>query len=300
MSKVLVLGAGASYGSDNVGTPPLGADLATALCNFNPQGWGALPQDLLNEFEDDFEQGMVSASVNHSHAIPVLQRAMAAYFFTFLPRTTNLYVRLAELMINGTWGGSICTLNYERYTELCLIHVGLQPVVGQATNAGTSVEICYPHGCCHFFCESVRGTAQGVSFSGMNVQTNGPIRVIVDQNEYQQRINNDAFPPVMSYFEPQKATTSGANFIEGQRQRFSELVGCAKTVVVVGIRVRPHDGHIWGPLKDSAARIVYCGGNTAGNEFADWSNAERPGSNDLDLGGYFGDKFDDIVEELDI
>jgi hypothetical protein len=249
----------------------------------------------LEEFEEDFEQGMITASKNHSHAVPILQRAMAAYFF--LPKTTNLYIRLAEQIRDEAWDGTICTLNYERYTELCLSHIGIRPVVGQPTDGGTSVELCYPHGCCHFFCDSVQGLAQGVSFSGMNVQTNGPVRVISDPSEFQQRINNDAFPPVMSYFEPRKTTTSGANFIEGQRQRFNELIKYADTIAVLGIKVRTHDGHIWEPLKNSPAKIVYCGGS-AGDEFMDWSNAERPDSSDLDLGGYFADKFDDIVNEL--
>lgn len=298
MSTVLLLGAGASYGSDYTGTPPLGVDLAQALCAFNPQGWGALPQTLLDVFDEDFEKGMVMASKKYSHALPVLQRAMAAYFFNFLPRTSNLYVRLANSIREASWDGAICTLNYERYTELCISHVGLQPVVGQASNAGSTVELCYPHGCCHFFCDSVRGTSQGVSFSGMNVRTNGPIRMISDPNKFQDRINNDAFPPAMSYFEPQKITTSGANFIEGQRQRFNYLIGNADTVVVVGIRVRTHDEHIWNPLKSSPARIVYCSGNTAGDEFIDWSETERPEMDDLVLDGYFADKFDTVIEEL--
>ena len=300
MSTLLLLGAGASYGSDNAGTPPLGADLAQALCAFNPQGWGALPESLLSVFYTDFEEGMVLANQTHSHSLPVLQRAMAAYFFNFLPRTSNLYVHLAERIKTARWDGAICTLNYERYMELCLSHVGLQPVVGQASSVGRTVELCYPHGCCHFFCESVRGSSQGISFSGMNIRTSGPIKVISDPNEFQDRINNDAFPPVMSYFEPQKITTSGANFVEGQRQRFDELVQDADTIVVIGLRVRTHDEHIWSPLRNAPARIVYCSGNAAGEEFRDWSKAQRSESDDLVLSGYFADEFESLLEELGI
>jgi hypothetical protein len=166
------------------------------------------------------------------------------------------------------------------------------------TDAGSTVELCYPHGCCHFFCESVRGTSQGVSFSGMNVRTSGPIRIISDPDEFHARIRNDAFPPAMSYFEPQKIATSDANFIEGQRQRFNDLIGGSDTVVVVGIRVRTHDKHIWNPLKSTSARIVYCSGNAAGDEFVDWSEAERPEADDLVLDGYFADEFDSVIDEL--
>ena len=134
----------------------------------------------------------------------------------------------------------------------------------------------------------------------MNVRTSGRIKVISDPNEFQYRINNDAFPPVMSYFESQKITTSGVNFIEEQRRRFDELVRGADTVVVVGLRVRVHDEHIWSPLKDSPARMVYCGGNAAGEEFRDWSEAQRSESDDLVLSGYFLDEFESLLEELGV
>ena len=298
MSTLLVLGAGASYGSDITGTPPLGGKLFDELRKFNLQGWGALPTSLHGAFVSDFEAGMVELSKHHSHSLPVLQRAMAAYFFNWQPKTTNIYVEIGRRIMASGWSGAICTLNYERLLENCISHIGLRPVVGNPTIARRDIEICFPHGCCHFFCDSVKGMASAVSFDGMNVMTNGPVRAIADPTEFQKRITQDAFPPVMSYFEPKKTTSSGANFIVSQRQRYRSLVDSAGTVVVIGIRVRPHDQHIWGPLTSTRARIVYCSGKNGGAEFVAWAKKERPSKDNVVLNGYFKDEFMTIATEL--
>lgn len=296
MADLILLGAGASYGSDSGGTPPLGAGLFAALRQYNPQGWGQIPVDLAGVFEDDFERGMIALSEGMPHSLPPLQRAMAAYFFGFLPRTSNLYVQLGERLKSAAWNGAIATLNYERMLELCLGHVGLQPVVGSPTNAGSTVELLMPHGCCHIFCDTARGVAGAVSFSGMNVQTSGEVRVIGDPNEFRQRIEGDAFPPVMSYFEPRKRTTSGASFIDTQRRRWEELAAGADQIVMVGIRVRPDDEHVWDPISESDASLVYCGGEEGADEFQEWSG----GRDVVALRRYFDDEFEEIMNRLGV
>src|SRR5688500_8325378 len=142
--KVFLFGAGASYGSDHIGTPPIGIALFEALRAFNPQGWGQLPSSLSTNFRNDFERGMSGLAETHSHAMPVLQRAMAAFFFNYQPRTTNLYIQLAHRVRRHAWVGAFTTLNYERLLEISLSSVGVQPVVGQEPKRG-QVELCLPH-----------------------------------------------------------------------------------------------------------------------------------------------------------
>lgn len=298
MKYVIFFGAGASFGSDDKSlTPPLGAYLFDALAKYNSNGWGKIVGSLARKFREDFETGIVKLSQSNSHALPPLQRAMAAYFFNFLPRTTSLYYSLAEKIKSTNWDGALITLNYERLLELSLLSLGVQPFIGnQPPNSSKSVELCLPHGCCHLFCESVRGNANSISFAGMNVSTNGPIKVISDQSEFQQRIQMDAFPPVMSYFEPNKHTTSGNNFIQGQRKRLFELINNADIVILVGIRVREHDKHIWDTLQQTNAKLVYVSGKEGKKEFEMWKNKTRIDKNDIVLDGYFKDSFDVILE----
>lgn len=300
MSKnILIFGAGASYGSDtNTITPPLGENLLDALCQFNPNGWGQIGESLKSELRKDFEMGVISLATQQPHWLPPLQRAMAAFFYNFKPRGTNLYYRLAqELTKNGKWDGAFITLNYDRLLELSLLASAIQPYIGiKPENSGFSTEICLPHGCCHLFCESVFGSANGVSFSGLNVTTNGPIAVVGSDEEFQNRINNNAFPPVMSYFEPNKQTTSGNNFILSQRERYRGLVANADTICLVGIRVREHDQHIWEPLSNSSAKLIYVSGHESVSDFTKWTQAKRGDKNNIAEPRYFADSFEKLIE----
>lgn len=299
-NNLIIFGAGASFGSDKSGTPPLGKDLFDALCSFNLEGWGQISKEFSTIFHEDFEVGMRYLAEKHSHFLPPLQRAMAEFFFNFMPQSTNFYIKLAEKVRNKKWAGSLATLNYERLLESSLISTGIQPIVGKTAESQYEIELCLPHGCCHIFCESVRGTARGISFSGQNVTTNGPVKVITNQQEFSSRIANDAFPPVMSYFDPAKKTTSGVSFIENQRRRFSELVINASIIGIVGLKVRPHDKHIWDPISKSDSKIVYCSGITAGNEFKNWAKKNRLNKKNIILPNYFSDGFDELCRLLGI
>lgn len=294
---LLVLGAGASFGSDSTNTPPLGKDLFYELTKFDPNGWGELDISTANQFVEDFEGGVISIGSDSSqHLLPVLQRSMAAFFFRYIPSSQSLYLKLARKIKLNNWQGSIATFNYERMLQICLLHVGLQPNLNMGPSNSSMIEICMPHGCCNLFCEGVKASSSGVSFSPFGVETNGPVVSVSDFNEFNDRIKNDAFPPVMSYFEPKKRTTSGANFISGQRKRFAELCNQAKKIVVVGLKPRFHDIHIWNPLAETSAEIVYCGGGDSG-EFLNWSKKSHRAV-DKALEGYFEDQFDKICLEL--
>ncbi len=295
MGVVFLFGAGASYGSDTQSTPPLGGGLFDELRRFNTDAWGTITGNLADEFRRDFEEAMKTVA---PYALAPLQRAMAAYFFEFTPRNSSLYFELARRIAGARdWSGAACTLNYERLLELSLIAAGVHPFVGQPPAVLPNMELCLPHGCCHIFCDAVRGTAHGVSFNGFGVQTNGPVTVIGNPLQHRDRVLHDAFPPVMSYFEPSKRTTAGRSFIDRQRARWRELATNATTLVIVGVRIRPHDNHVWAPIASAAARIVYCGGSSGASEYRAWAAIARAGRADRILGGYFRDEFPEICAE---
>lgn len=291
--KLVLLGAGASYGSAVNGVPPMGSALFEALRAFNPPGWGQLATSMAELFRRDFERGMTKLAETNPHAMPILQRAMAAFFFNFVPTHSSLYVTLANRIRGRRWSGVIASLNYERLLELSLLHVGVQPVVGQPARSG-QVELCLPHGCCHIFCEGTRAKSSGVSFSGVDVTFDGPVIVVSNPVEFQGRIIGDAIPPVMSYFKPQKTTTAGASFIRAQRARWIDLAKQADSITIVGVKVRRRDSHIWSPIGDSSARITYCAGSSAARGFRDWATAVGRSTKDLVLKGYFADEFDNL------
>jgi len=251
---------------------------------------------MASEFERDFERGMAQLAQTRSHDMPILQRAMAAYFFNYFPTRDSLYIQLGRLIKQSAWRGAIATLNYERLLEISLIHGGVQPVVNMVTSLG-QVELCLPHGCCHLFCEGVQASSVGVSFSGVGVTFDGPVVAVSDPAQFRNRIENNSVPPVMSYFEPQKTTSSGASFIRNQRARWAKLASEADTIVIVGVRVRPLDSHIWDPVAKSHAKVVFCAGKSAGQEFETWVSTERIGKDNRALSGYFLEEFNAICEE---
>ena len=297
MGDLIFFGAGASFGSEPSGMPPLGAALFDSLRQFNPDGWGKIIDPLAKKFRADFEAGMVELSTSQPHALPPLQRAMAAFFFGFAPTGRSLYVELAQRIRTRSWTGALATLNYERLLELALSRVGMQAVVNMTPRSKAQIELCLPHGCCHLFCEGARGKAFAVSFSGINVTTNGPVISISEANGFLERIQTDAFPPVMSYFEPQKRTTAGANLIATQRQRFGQLCANAARIAVVGIHPRSHDSHVWGPLQTSKAKLIYCGGPMGASAFEAWCKSiGRTG--DVVLPGFFAAEFDNLCTSI--
>lgn len=175
-----------------------------------------------------------------------------------------------------------------------MLAAGLKPMVGDSSG---QVELCFPHGCCHLFCDGIKADAAGVSLSAYTMTTNGPVICVTDPDRHRERIQMDALPPVMSYFEPKKRTTSGASFIESQRRRWSELAANSSLILIVGVRVRPHDSHIWDELRRTVARIIYCGGKASGVEFSEWAKANRAGRNDRVLPGFFHEEFGEICRE---
>jgi hypothetical protein len=294
--KLLLLGAGASFGSAKTGIPPMGADLLDHLRRFNPPGWGALDSNLASEFREDFERGMTLLAKNNSHAMPILQRAMAAFFFNFELTSDSLYIRLASKIRSRSWQGAFITLNYERLLELSLLSQGIKYVVTQPSQ-GDQTELCFPHGCCHLFCDFGYASSNHVSISGTGASFDGPVKPIFNPRQFHQHIQDDAVPPVMSYFEPQKRTSAGVSFIANQRSRCSQLISQAETIIAVGIRVRPNDSHIWTPISRSNARVVYCGGTKSGAEYREWAIGARPGKSDKILNGYFADEFETLCVE---
>ena len=295
---MLVFGAGASHGSDTGGTPPLGCSLFDELARFDASGWGSIGRQQEEQLRGDFEHGMRELLQGNPHGVAPLQRRMAAFFFEFRPGPSNLYMRLAEKIRERHWEGAIATLNYERLLERSLLSQGLKPVCGREASDEGEVEVCLPHGCCHIFCESVKGRAAGVRLDATSVSTRGPVKPIDDPQEFTQRIERDAFPPVMSYFVPSKKTTSGANFIEAQQGRFAGLVEAASTIGVAGLQVREHDEHIWRPLAGAPGRLVYCSGESSGRDFREWANRKRPDKMDVVLPHYFPDGFEELCSSV--
>ena len=289
--NIVFFGAGASYGSSNASTPPLGPDLFPALQRHDPSSWGRLATPWPAEFSVDFEKAMATFIAVGLFAAP-LQWAMADFFFKKFPiDETNLYIRLLQDIAHSQQDVALVTINYD--TLLFQAATGIVRLeIGATNRTGNKLGLCLPHGSSVLKCESVRGTA-GVSFTG-GVTTSGNITLIKDANEFDHERNTNVFPPVMSYFEPNKFTVSGDNFIAGQRQLFSELMGGASRIAIIGVNVHPFDTHIWDPLKQTPAECFYLGGAAGAEKYRSWCQDANRGR-DVVCERYFADGYDEMV-----
>jgi hypothetical protein len=47
-------------------------------------------------------------------------------------------------------------------------------------------------------------------------------------------------------------------------QRVPRFAASAEAIIIVGVRVREHDVHVWHPIASSPAAVTYCSGSSAG------------------------------------
>lgn len=296
MKNLILFGAGASFGSDNLSTPPLGADLFHDLAKFNPSGWGAIQGEFRELFEDDFEKGMKSFASKNPFKLPGLQREMAAYFFNYQPRDTNLYYRLACDLKRIPKEIVFSSLNYETLLRNSFRKVGYDLVFNKLNE--NQIELNLPHGCCNLFCDSVKAMQGFVKMDGLSVKINGGERFIDSESEFINRITRDEVPPVMSYFEPSKVTMAGEQFLMGQRARYKQLVDEAEQIIVIGVKIREHDSHIWDPIKNAKGKFIYCSGPNEADQFNSWVRTFRTGGDNVLLPGFWAEEYDQIFDQL--
>ena len=344
MKKLIVFGAGASFGSEKDSMPPLSDSLFTKLVEKYPNNWGRIDEETATVFQDDFEKGMEKIAKNESAVLTDLQKSMAKYFVQFRPSEKNLYVKLIQKIKKSEWDGSIATLNYDRLLQLSLKKSGLKQTFGRAIFP--EIQVCYPHGCCNFFFKGITATngiyidghtlrfpgngsvtvleggqissaggtilstsggdeisshdGSSINFSSEGLVTRGePISVAESLSDFFSEIYAP-FPPIMSYFTHSKFTLSCKNFIDEQRIRFGKLIADADEIVIIGMRIRENDEHVWEPLSKTSARITYCAGNDI-ERYSRWGNTNRLAHQaDLKLKGHWEENFDKICSVLEL
>src|SRR5437899_3093186 len=95
--RVVLFGAGASYGSGTVvpKPPPLGSQLFEVLHRLYAS-WRSIPEAEAKEFARDFESGMAHVIEKYGMAVAPLMQDMAIFFASFALPTSgdNLYASL--------------------------------------------------------------------------------------------------------------------------------------------------------------------------------------------------------------
>ena len=293
IDNVLFFGAGASYGSDNFHLvkqgllPPLGKNLfATLQASPYTNAWKRIPEEIKPLFTENFEAGMAAIMDNDRKYIMTheLLIELALYFAQFRPLKYNLYYKLAEKISSNKWRGAIITLNYERLLEESLLIHKIFPLVagaditegGEIKYAPHYLELCYPHGACHF-CIGFPREWEKEPYSPDSEILGGAIYQLVHHINVIAAYTKKPLPhvrrvPLICAYEPNKRPFSKNNLTLFQQARFEELVINAKQIIMVGVNCNLADTHIWTLLARTQAKIIYIDPNLSQiNKFISWA-----------------------------
>lgn len=301
MKKVILFGAGASYGAGGIlpERPPLGFQLFGELARAYPGSWGNLPPEIRRLFEKDFEQGMELLWDKHSHIVADLTQHMAIYFAQFRASRNGatLYHHFAREIKRRKAAKDllISTLNYECVLEFALSDEGLPINYFDPTSSNQEICVWKLHGSCNFLPEGM-SAGRGVSFTRGVVFDTG-IRAVPDMNEViAYCLGDNAIPPVMCLYMKDKPLQVAETPVRQIQQRWREQVASAEIVALVGVNPNPGDVHLWEALAQTQARLVYIGNQKS---FEEWREENRKRKPAKFLASKFDEGFEDLIAGLE-
>lgn len=76
------------------------------------------------------------------------------------------------------------------------------------------------------------------------------------------------------------------------------MISNAERIIIVGVKIRDHDTHIWEVIKNANGRFVYCSGKNEKNTYDLWVNNHRLQKENVFINGTWSEKFDEVFNEL--
>ena len=173
---VVLLGAGASYGSEPSShpAPPLTLDLFDQLVEQSSIARSIDPE-LKRLFRNDFERGMSEYYDGGKQSVMGLQRDLAKFLFDFTPSKDNLYRKLVLKL--GIRDVVYSSLNYDMLLERSLPRPGLVIDYGLGLRPDR-IDILKIHGSVNFWPEMFGSRFHDAVFRGNGVDIEAPIKVL--------------------------------------------------------------------------------------------------------------------------
>lgn len=255
MVAVVLMGAGASYGSEkSTHRPPLGADLFGAL---EQAGRIAkdLPEAIKKAFKLDFERGMLDYYEYSNGNTMRFQREMARFLAAFSPSAESVYLSLIRSL--GPKRVIYSSLNYDLLFEKSASILGF--LLNYTSHRLTGqINILKLHGSSNFW-PIISGEFKNVTIEGCRVDLDAPISILNPAQTLRRCELEDSLAPAMAIYAPGKAVKVCPDFVKGQQDQWLNVLQKATKIFIVGTRVHPSDHHIWQPLGRCSAWIGYFG-----------------------------------------
>ena len=240
----------------------------TALKARFEKTWRALPANYDRLFlESGFERGMSALAEDGYPPLSQLMTDMGHYFATFRLRPGNLYTALACVMSNLGLGGRTVfgSLNYDT-----LLEAAIAELFGGCCNyafSGWPPEEMFPcvlklHGSCNFFPEGP--TFKDCSFTGAATWISTSHITTMSPDETLRVYRENSALPVLSFYAPDKRVMVGPQRVNESRVLWAEWARGADMIVTLGVRPLLEDEHVWRPIRESNAVVLFIGGRDAG------------------------------------
>ncbi len=287
MATLMLLGAGASFGSEPSGavpTPPLGANLFDALEELGGAA-SRVPDDIKAEFKKDFETGMSLYNLKHSVKLQEFHRELSYYLSGFTPSASSAYLNLLNNFAKKNIVFS--SLNYDMMFEEAADEVGLQVHYHSSREVGF-VRLLKPHGSLNFWPVIPAGSLRGCTFQGVSVAISSDVAPLTRSAARERCLEDDSLSPAISMYAKGKQVSVCPDFVSYQQQMFAQVCRRASRIISLGVRVVAEDGHIWGPISESAAELIYFGNDADRLELEAWTSSVKR-KNVTFVNGYFND-----------
>lgn len=257
MSSIFIFGAGASYGSGSCfpGQPPLGRDLLTAMRKAGGIA-STIEGDLLKEFNDDPEKGMVRFFQERNEDTAQLLREMAAFLAKYEIGDDNNYLKLIS-KLKDKKNIYLASTNYDLLIEQAIGKAGKKIQYQGGKIEKNNIPLLKIHGSSNFIPDI---DVTGISFPGNEHRTGSiidcDIRVLTNIKAVLDYCNSDtALAPAIAMYHPDKTVLFSGRFVKEQQQHFKTETLRAKKIFIIGLKLHLSDLHIWSVLEKAKGDI---------------------------------------------
>lgn len=289
MRSLVLLGAGASYGSeeDPVLKPPLGANLFDALDELGGVA-AKLPDDLKALFRSDFESGMAEYFIRYNANTSHFQKELAEFLSKYSPSPKSLYFKLVEVFDKKKV--SYVSLNYDLLLERAII----------GSNKKVSHSLQTERNC--FAVLKVHGSsnmwpkASNVfigSISGFSTDIEAPVEFLNPDLVSDRLKSWNGVAPVISMYAKGKSVRNCPGAVLKQQDMWGRALIRSDVLYIIGVRVVEADDHIWKRIGEFEGLVVYFGGAADKSEFESWKS-KHPANKSIFKEMYFKEAIDYI------
>ena len=187
-------------------------------------------------------------------------RDMASYFLDFTPAPGNLYFELVERLEGMGERVALATLNYDLLLDAALSVRWRALWIGEPAELDGAPCLLKPHGAPNLIPDTEHVFIGGTVI-GCPAILDAPSKIsapneVISWLEVQD-VRDNQLAPVMSLYARDKNSLWCSDRVMESRTHFAEMARTVQNIIVCGVRHVDHDGHIWKPLHESAAKLIY-------------------------------------------